>query len=441
MSELPLFAGPETTPIRMRGLHLDPCRHFIEVDTVLNIIAMMARLRLNTLHLHLSDDQSIPVEFASVPAIVSTPRWSIADQEAIAAACRTHGIQVIPEIDIPGHAKAFLSFFDPTIEPEPRLGVVTTETIDMERDLPTVLAMFAELVERFDAQIIHMGGDESKNYARFPELITRVCDWASERGLSVMAWDDVLTALDEDAIPDNFIAHRWRFRTSPTIAQVPTVQSWGYYLDHVDDPFTYYNRHPQMWGENLGCIACMWTELVTDQTIMQTIFPSLYMIAHRWWTYPERVLDQPPLLRQLCEAYGYPEGPDRDGWKSRRWVGFYKDDPRSTTSVSVHDVLDREEDLVPAFSRALVIVADALYRSIHNGDTPTQEERATLARLGQDCYGDDLDFLWERGRGWRKKWKQTVRSRPDSKLTHNGLVVAVRRAIRGPYKEKPSSAS
>ncbi|MCA9692289.1 MAG: family 20 glycosylhydrolase [Myxococcales bacterium] len=430
-----LFTTPETTPLGLRGLHLDPCRHFIEVDTVLRIIDKMAALRLNTLHLHLSDDPSIPVEFACAPQIDSAPRYSIADQERIARACRERGIQVIPELDIPGHARAFLSFVDPAIEPETAMGVITPETIDLERDLPVILAMFGELAERFGARMIHMGGDEAHDYPRFPELIAAVCAWAAARDLEVIAWDDVLSAIDH--VPKNLIVHRWRREPDPKIHEARTILSWGYYLDHARDPFTYYNRRLELVVERdtvIGCIACMWTELVTDRTIERTIFPSLYMLAHRWWHYPAlETADQPGLLRALCERFGYPpeEPHDEPEWRARRWVGFYRDDPRSTSSVSVHDVLERDHDLVPAFSRELVLAADIISRALHARDpAPSEEERALVLRLGRACYGEDLGFVLAQERGWRRRLKEIMKAAAPSQLFNNGLEAALRGALR-----------
>ncbi|MCA9662305.1 MAG: family 20 glycosylhydrolase [Myxococcales bacterium] len=430
------FTGPETTPIRLRGLHLDPSRHFIAVETVLRIIDKMAALRLNALHLHLSDDQSIPIELACAPQIRSAPRYSIADQERIALACRARGIEVIPEIDVPGHARALLSFIDPEIKPERRMGVITPEMIDLDRDLPMLLAIFAELADRFDARRIHVGGDEAHDYGRFPELIDRVCAWAAARGLDVIAWDDALDALDR--VPANLIIQRWRRRADPKIAGVRTIQSRGFYLDHAKDPFTYYDRPLELPAGDaplLGCVACMWTELVTDATIERTIFPSLYMLAHRWWTYPSQVAaaEQPALLRALCERFGFAdeEPSDAPEWRTRRWVGFYRDDPRSTSSVTVDDVLDRPHDLVPTFSRDLVLAAEILRRLFHGvSPAPSAAERGLILDLGRACYGEDLTFLFDQPRAWRNRLHAIIRAKAPSELVNNGLEVALRLALK-----------
>jgi len=382
-----LFAGPERTPLVVRGLHIDLCRHFIEVETVLRIVGVMADLRLNTLHLHLSDDQALPVEFAAFPSVHTSPYWSIADQERIAAACREHGIAVIPEIDIPGHARALLSFFDASVAIERRLGVVTRETIDIERDLPVVLGMYEELAERWDARRIHMGGDEATGYPRFAELVTRVCDWARPRGLDVVAWDGILDGIDTAAVPDNLIVQVWREDARRTLDSGATLLSNGYFLDHVADPFTMYERSPRTGGAQLGCIACMWTELVTDRTIEATIFPSLYMMAHRWWTFPEVDPDPPALLRRLCDAFGHPRA-EPDGWRSRLWVDF--DDPghpRATCSVTLDDALTRPHDLYPVFAPAMVEIADALYRWERHGVSLTEETVARIREQFTDCFG------------------------------------------------------
>lgn len=429
---LDMFDGKARTPLKIRGLHVDIARHFIQPATLLRIIDRMAQLRLNTLHLHLSDDQGFPVAFEAYPEVQSPQMWLIRDQRRIARACAAAGIEIIPEIDIPGHARAFLSYFHKEIEPERQMGVITQEYIDIEEDLPIILGMFEELVTRFDAKRIHMGGDEANRYPRFPELITKVCAWAAARDLEVIAWDEVLTVLPE--IPSNLIVQRWRRGASARVSTVPHINSWGYYLDHADDPFTMYERSPQMNENSLGCIACMWTEWVTDETIEATIFPSLYILAHRWWTFPRRERDAPVLLKALCDRYGYPDV-KLDTWQTRRGFKFYSDDPRSSTSVTVDDVLDRDQDLYPVFSPALVRLCDALYRSIHHGQRPSHEALALLSRFGQEALGDDLHAIWARERGWKKVMNRLMREAPTSRYHNNGLIVAIKRAMRKPLSE------
>ena len=435
----PLFSGTGPAALPLRGLHLDPCRHFIEVPTVLRILEQMAALKLNTLHLHLSDDQAIPIEVACAPHIQSSPRYSIADQEVIAARAEALGIDIIIELDIPGHAVAFLSFVDPAIQREERLGLITEPRIDLDRDLPVILEMFEELTVRFGARYIHFGGDEAAGYPRLVELVERVCGWAKDHNLEVIAWDDILSELSPDQVPPELIIHRWHRRVDPAFDGQRFIQSWGYYLDRVENPFTLYERDPVRGENQLGCIACMWTELVTDRTVERTLFPSLYMIAHRWWHVPERHPHPPVLLRELCETLGYPDTEGIDGWRTRRWVGFYRDDPRSTSSVTVRTALDRDQDLVPVFSRALVIATDILYRFFNLGFEPTSAEVEPIIRLGLDRFGEDLSFIFARGPGLRARLEALVsRVPPDARWFNDGLKVAIRSALRGPLQPRPN---
>lgn len=107
-----MFAGSESnTAIKIRGLHIDICRHFISPEVVIRIANMMARIKLNTLHLHMSDDQAFPVQFENVYGQpfgheAGRPAWSVEDQKRVASCCAARDIQVIPEIDMPGHCTA-----------------------------------------------------------------------------------------------------------------------------------------------------------------------------------------------------------------------------------------------------------------------------------------------------------------------------------------------
>lgn len=93
----------------IKGLHIDLCRHFIEFDTIVNTIELMAKLNFNTLHLHLSDDQSMPFQSVEYPEIKFEKMLSVDQQIKIYDICKKYNIQIIPEIDIPGHCQAFRS--------------------------------------------------------------------------------------------------------------------------------------------------------------------------------------------------------------------------------------------------------------------------------------------------------------------------------------------
>ena len=102
-----------------RGLMLDVSREFYPVSVLLKLIDGLRMTKVNYLHLHLSDDDSWPVQFPSMPDLSKhtafTPKeiYKADDIRKIINYAKQRGITVIPEIDVPGHTTAFGS--DPAL--------------------------------------------------------------------------------------------------------------------------------------------------------------------------------------------------------------------------------------------------------------------------------------------------------------------------------------
>jgi len=370
----------------IKGMHIDPCRHFIPIDLVIRTIELMRDLGFNVLHLHLSDDQAIPFECSKF-----TPpgeHWSIEDQKRLSEICRSANISIIPEIDIPGHACALLSMLEPgNYQPETRLGVVTTTYIDPSRHLPIIIELYSELAERFCSPAIHIGGDEARTFQGFSGLVTKICNWAERQNLKVIAWDDVLTGW-KDSIPDNLIIQRWRYRTSPRIAHVPVILSFGSYLDHCLDPMALAAKPISFGGKfHLGWIACTWTELIDRHNFWNTLIPAVYVLSVRWSAYQRNEAHKiirkqlPKILYDMCERHGYPEEVDLPSWKTRFWYKFYSTHPRSTSSVDVFTPLNRDSDRLPVFSKSLIMLMYHLYRVCQMGEKLSDNDRDFCCRM------------------------------------------------------------
>lgn len=94
-----------------RGLLLDSSRHFIPVDTIKRIIDCMMLLKMNTLHLHLSDDHGWRIKLDAFSVLCGERDLFYTKGQLIDLVKYAHdrAIEIIPEIDVPGHASAFLS--------------------------------------------------------------------------------------------------------------------------------------------------------------------------------------------------------------------------------------------------------------------------------------------------------------------------------------------
>lgn len=101
------------TKYSYRSLHLDCARHFFSVETVKKVIEGISYGNMNVLHWHLSDDHGWRIESKKFPKLhESSGQYYTQDQiREIVEYARERGIDVIPEIDMPGHNLALLSAF------------------------------------------------------------------------------------------------------------------------------------------------------------------------------------------------------------------------------------------------------------------------------------------------------------------------------------------
>ena len=82
---------------------LDVARHFIPLKTLRETVDRMSLLKLNVLHLHLSDDQGFRFGSKKYPEVVSEDFYSLQELRSLVTYCMDRGVRLIPEIDLPGH--------------------------------------------------------------------------------------------------------------------------------------------------------------------------------------------------------------------------------------------------------------------------------------------------------------------------------------------------
>jgi hexosaminidase len=174
-----------------RAFMLDPARHFLPMEDVKFFIDKMADYKYNVLQLHLTDDQGWRIEIKKYPKLTEMGAFRNKDggkqgpdngyytqeqiKEIIEYAAKRH-VEVIPEMDIPGHTAALLAVY-------PELGCIRTDTaktvIGKTTDVmlcanqPEVYEMYRDIIAEvsalFPSKKIHLGGDEAlieKNWAK-----------------------------------------------------------------------------------------------------------------------------------------------------------------------------------------------------------------------------------------------------------------------------------
>jgi hexosaminidase len=190
---LPCAIIGDTPALAWRGAHLDVARHFFPKRELLSLIDAFAALKLNRLHLHLTDDQGWRIESRRYPALHEvgshrartrlslgredpvyddTPHggyYTLADLAELSAYAAQRMITVVPEIEIPGHASALLAAL-PELgagEPPPGgyqvladWGIFPYLMSPLPRTRDFLRDVFGELLDAVPAPYLHIGGDE-----------------------------------------------------------------------------------------------------------------------------------------------------------------------------------------------------------------------------------------------------------------------------------------
>lgn len=377
-----------------RGLMLDVSRHFSDVEMVKRTIDMLALHQLNIFHWHLTDDQGWRIEIKSHPELTEVGAWrddtvvgrylggtdyptdgkrhgGFYTQEQIreiVAYAKERYIEIIPEIDLPGHTSAVLAAYpqlgceDKEYKVANRWGVIrdvlcagNPASLDLFKDI------MDEVCELFPGKYIHLGGDECvkerwkacpkcqkkikelglKDGSRYSKedylqswFMGEVASFVQSKGKRVIGWDEIL-----EGVPmDDSVIMSWRgteggitaakmghdvvmtptsdmyFDQSQTLAiQLEEIPVGGFI--NVMKVYSYEplpaSLTPEQQKHILGCQANVWCEYMPEERIRQyQILPRLAALSEVQWTMPERknykdFLKRLPKMLSIYDHYGY----------------------------------------------------------------------------------------------------------------------------------------
>ena len=175
-----------------RGLMVDVGRKYFTPRWIRDRIRELAYLKLNLLHLHLSDNQGFRIESDTHPEIVAEQHLSKRQVRRIVALARRHRITVVPEIDMPGHMQAALAPH-PELQLESAIGTRAASQLDVTN--PEALRFARDLIEEylplFPGPYWHTGADEYMPLALYPQY-PRLAEYAREQyGPGANAFDAI----------------------------------------------------------------------------------------------------------------------------------------------------------------------------------------------------------------------------------------------------------
>ncbi len=322
-----------------RGLMIDVCRHWIPAEVLKRNLDAMAEVKLNVLHLHLTDDQGFRLEIKHYPKLHELGSdghyYTQAEMTDIIAYARDRGIRVVPEIEMPGHSTSwYVGYPELASGPGPyaveRHWGILDATLDPTRDETYAFldGLIGEVAALFPDEYLHVGGDEvnGKQWDANPRIGAfkkahgmkddadlqlyfnrRLLPIVQKYGKKMIGWDEIF----HPDLPQDIVVQSWRGPES--LAQTArlgymSILSHGYYLDFTLSPADYYrvdpldgaarDLTPEQASRILGGEACMWTELATPENIDSRIWPSTAAIAERFWS-PANVKDVDSMYRRL----------------------------------------------------------------------------------------------------------------------------------------------
>ena len=254
--EIPCALITDAPRFSWRGCMLDTSRHFYTTAFIKKLIDIASMYHMNIFHWHLTDDQGWRLPVEDYPALTEVGSWredrrtswdedrlvggsySKADITEIVQWAKDRHVEIVPEVDLPGHASAILASYPElgcTGGPylvEDRFGIfedVLCAGNDKIFDL--FESVFDTLQELFPSNYVHIGGDEVKfnrweacpkcqsrlkelSLDRTPQLqswITlRLVQMLRERGKTAIGWDEVLEGTEKLELPQDLVVMSWR---------------------------------------------------------------------------------------------------------------------------------------------------------------------------------------------------------------------------------------
>jgi len=321
-----------------RGLMIDVSRHFITLEKIKQNIDAMAAVKMNVLHLHLSDDQGFRIETSSCPKLYQMGSdglyFTKVQMKDLIAYADERGIRIVPEFDMPGHTTSWfpgypeLAVFPGDYEIERGFGIFDCVIDPTKEGTYKLLDRFiTEMCELFPDEYFHIGGDENNGIqwdssatitafkkehgiadnhelqAYFNERINKIL---LRNGKKMVGWEEIAN----EKLKGDIIVHSWRSEKSLSNAirgGYKAILSRGYYIDLIYPASDHYLVDPipndslltpEEKARVLGGEATMWSEYVTMENIDSRIWPRTAAIAERFWS-PEDIRDVDDMYRRL----------------------------------------------------------------------------------------------------------------------------------------------
>lgn len=371
-----------------RGFMLDEGRHFYGKEEIKKILDVMAAYKMNRFHWHLTEDQGWRIEIKKYPKLTEVGAWRDSkvlgwgevkpdgqryggyytrkDIKEIVEYAKERFIEIVPEVDIPGHSQAAVASYpeflscDPDNKHEVWLWQgVSGDVINVANPLAVQFAkdVIDELTEMFPFGYIHLGGDEcptgkwehnsdcralldeigSTNYRDlqiyfYKQLKDHIAQKPAEEQRRLIFWNEVLHG-NTESLGDDITIMAWigadkaavdaakRGMNTILSPQIPYYinrrqsklstepRSQGHGDETVERVYSYKpmnNVDASLQAKYMGVQANFWTEWVEEPQVVQYLMlPRLAAVAEAGWTPAEKRDYNDFLKRMQGEAKYY----------------------------------------------------------------------------------------------------------------------------------------
>lgn len=355
-----------------RGANVDCARHFYSKEAIMRFIDTISWHKMNRFHWHLTEDQGWRIEIKKYPRLTEvgawrsnllvgenkafskedSPHWknglyggfySQKDIREVVAYAKERFVEVVPEIDIPGHSTAaLLAYPEFSCDGKPPAGLPLSGGVfskvycpGKEKTFTFLQEIFTELLELFPSEYIHIGGDECPKTAwkkcadcqkrikterlsasgtasaedKLQSYFTgRIQKFLEKKGRKVIGWDEIT----EGGIPKGCTVMHWRESTDVKIApraghdlivatRPKCYYNWAY--SEADSAFVLsqgrvmpmrsaWDFDPMPKGLSareekhvLGAQACLWGEKTPNEKVLEFhYFPRLCAMSEATWS-------------------------------------------------------------------------------------------------------------------------------------------------------------
>lgn len=266
---------------RIRGFMQDVGRTYISLEELKREISKLSEYKINVFHWHLTENQGWRLESKIFPMLNDSVNYerqagkfyTLEEARDLVDFCKQHNVLLIPEIDMPGHSRAFVKTFRHDMQSKEGMAILKL--------------LMDEVCETFDVPYVHIGTDEVQftNPQFVPEMVAHV----RAKGKKVISWNPGWNY----KVGEIDMTQLWSSRGKAQKG-IPAIDSRLHYINHYDafaDIVALYNSKilevDQGSDDVAGAIIGLWNDrYITseeDIIIQNGVYPAMLALAERAW--------------------------------------------------------------------------------------------------------------------------------------------------------------